>query len=186
MEVSGGCGQEANAVVNGSPIYVVAGDIVDQSGAIPGLPLNFGVEWVMLTTVPFNVNAWASGQPIGHLSRRLPTIFGDSNPSNLEVLSAGDCLYGRIRYLQNDRNTSTRVSPVHSESFFGSLSPTMVDELYVTRIIGWFGQSPSVATFDVIEIPELELNIDAHIGEMSDLSQIMELRRSYLTQQTIA
>lgn len=176
----------SNIELHGSPIYVVAGTIDDQGQPIPGLPTNYGVEWVMLTTIPFDVDAWVSGKPIQQFSRRLPTIFGHANPSSLEVLSAGDCLYGRVRYLQNDRNTSTRVSPVHNEEFFGSLSPTMVDELYVTRIIAWFGRPPSSTTVDVIEIPDLELNIDAYIGEMSELSQIMELRRSYLTQQTIA
>jgi len=175
-----------NIECHGSPIYVVAGDITAFGDVLSNHPLNYGVEWVMLTTVPFDVNAWVSGQPIQKLPRRIPTIFGHANPSNLEVLSAGDCLYGRLRYLQNDINTSNRVSPVHNEEFFGSLSPTMVDELYVTRIIAWVGLPPSNLTFDVIEIPELELNIDAYTGEMSELSQIMELRRGYLTQQTIA
>ena len=176
----------SNIELHGSPIYVVAGDISPFASPQSSNPLNYGVEWVMLTTVPFDVNAWVSGQPIANLPRRLPTIFGDSDPSNLKVLSAGDCLYGRVRYLQNDINTSSRVSPVHNEEFFGSLSPTMVDELYVTRIIAWFGLAPDSGTVDVIQIPELEFNIDAYIGEMSELSQIMELRRSYLTQQTIA
>ena len=171
---------------HGSPIYVVAGDITAFAAPLSNHPLNYGVEWVMLTTVPFNVNAWVSGQPVANLPRRIPTIFGHANPSNLEVLSAGDCLYGRVRYLQNDINTSSRVSPVVTEEFFGSLQPTMVDELYVTRIIAWFGTAPDNGTADVIEIPELELNIDAYTGEMSELSQIMELRRGYLTQQTIA
>ena len=176
----------SNIECHGSPIYVMAGDITAYGDIYSSMPLNYGVEWVMLTTVPFDVDAWVSGQLIQNLPRRLPTIFGQARPANLKVLSAGDCLYGRVRYLQNDINTSSRVSPVHKEEFFGSLGPTMVDELYVTRIIAWFGRPPDFATFDVIEIPELELNIDAYIGEMSDLSQIMELRRSYLTQQTIA
>jgi hypothetical protein len=176
----------SNIELHGSPIYTVAGDIAPFASPQSSNPLNYGVEWVMLTTVPFDVNAWVSGKLIGNLPRRLPTIFGESNPSSLQVLSAGDCLYGRIRYLQNTIDTSSRVSPVHNEEFFGSLSPTMVDELYVTRIIAWFGTLPSSDTVDVIEIPELEFNIDAYIDEMSELSQIMELRRSYLTQQTIA
>jgi len=173
----------ANIELHQSPIYIIAGDLAPGDA---NYPLNYGVEWVFLTTVPFDVDAWASGGSMQGLILRTPSFLGYSRPANISQLSASDCLYGRIRYLQNDINTSARVSPVVSEEFFGSLGPTMADELYVTRIVGWWGTAPQGATLDQLWAPDIEFNIDAYLGDMSELSQIMELRRSYLTQQTIA
>ena len=50
--------------------------------------------------------------------------------------------------------------------------------------LAWVGLAPSVGA--IFTAPDVEFNIDAYLGEMSELSQIMELRRGYLTQQTIA
>lgn len=168
----------SNIEVHQSPLY--------QAGGLGGPlePTNLAVEWLMITTIPFDVQAWISGRLIGNLAFRIPTVFGEANPVNLEVLSAGDCLYGRCRYLQNMQDTPDRFAYTVREEFFGSLSPTMVDELYVTRIVAWFGLAPSAGA--IFTIPDVEFNIDAYLGEMSELSQIMELRRGYLTQQTIA
>ena len=169
----------SNIEVHQSPVY--------RAGGLAGPaaePSNYAVEWVMLTTVPFNVNAWFSGNTAGFLPFRLPTVFGEADPANLAVLSAGDCLYGRASYIQNEADTPDRIAYCVREEFFGSLSPTMVDELYVTRIIAWVGLAP--ATGAILTVPDIEFNIDAYLGEMSELSQIMELRRGYLTQQTIA
>jgi len=167
----------SNIEVHQSPMY--------RAGGLPTPePSNCAIEWLMITSVPFDVNAWISGKIVSSLPYRLPTVFGEANPSNLEVLSAGDCLYGRARYLQNQQDTPDRIAYSVREEFFGSLSPTMADELYITRIVAWVGLAPAAGA--LFTIPDLEFNIDAYLGEMSELSQIMELRRSYLTQQTIA
>ena len=169
----------SNIEVHQSPMYRAGGV---ASG--PTEPSNYAVEWLMITTIPFDVNAWFSGRASGNLPFRIPTVFGEADPVNLEVLSAGDCLYGRCRYLQNEQDTPDRIAYSVREEFFGSLSPTMVDELYITRIVAWVGLPPSVGA--IFTAPDVEFNIDAYLGEMSELSQIMELRRGYLTQQTIA
>jgi len=169
----------SNIEVHQSPMYQAGG-----VGAGPTEPTNLAVEWLMITTVPFDVNAWFSGRASGNLAFRIPTVIAEADPVNLEVLSAGDCLYGRCRYLQNMQDTPDRFAYSVREEFFGSLSPTMVDELYVTRIVAWFGLAPGTGA--IFTIPDVEFNIDAYLGEMSELSQIMELRRGYLTQQTIA
>ena len=166
----------ANIEIHQNPVYRAGGTAATE-------PDNYLVEWVMITTVPFDVNAWVSGQPIGALQQRLPTIGGDSNPATVEALSADQCMFGRCRYLQNDIETFERVAVVKGENFFGTLSPTMTDELYCTRIVYWVGTLNVGAR---IELPEIQYNIDSYTGELSDLEQIMELRRSYLTQQTIA
>jgi hypothetical protein len=44
----------------------------------------------------------------------------------------------------------------------------------------------ATTAFDQIRAPELEFRIQGHKGELTDLEQIMELRRSYLLQQTIS
>jgi hypothetical protein len=58
----------------------------------------------------------------------------------------------------------------------------MSDRLYVYRFARFFG---SGANFDLFAIPEMQLTIYGQEGELSDLERIMELRRSYLLQQTI-
>lgn len=166
----------ANVEIHQSPVYRAGGTAATE-------PSNYLVEWVLLTTVPFNVNAWVSGIPIQSLQQRLPTIGGEANPATIEALSADQCIFGRCRYLQNDIETFERVAVVKGENYFGSLSPTMSDELYCTRLVYWVGTLQLGAR---IELPEMQYNIDAYTGELSELEQIMELRRSYLTQQTIA
>lgn len=169
----------SNIEVHQSPLYQAAG-----TAQSPAEPSNLAVEWLMVTTIPFDVNAWFSGKLSSALPFRIPTVIGKSDPSNLEVLSAGDCLYGRCRYLQNTQDTPDRYAYCVREEFFGSLSPTMADELHVTRICAWFGLAPDVGA--QFSIPDVEFNIDAYDGELGDLEQIMLMRRAYLTQQTIA
>jgi hypothetical protein len=166
----------ANIEIHQNPVYRAGGTAATE-------PDNYMVEWLMITTVPFDVNAWVSGFTIAALQQRLPTVGGESDPATVEALSADQCMFGRCRYLQNDIETFERVAVVKGENFFGSLSPTMTDELYCTRLVYWVGTLNVGAR---IELPELQFNIDAYTGELSELEQIMELRRSYLTQQTIA
>ena len=143
----------------------------------------YAVEYVMLTTVPFDADAWIrENTGVTTDPGKLPTIFGTVAVPQTNVLSAGQCLYGRFRYLQNDAHTFERVALVKGESFFGALEPTMADELYLTRIITWNGTLQVGAK---LEVPDIQMHILCTTDEMSDLSQIMELRRSYLTQQTI-
>lgn len=163
-----------------SPFYRAGGSAtsIDE-------PTNYAWEIVMLTTVPFDADNWLRGPSgIGGSfdAFRLPTIFGQGQNASLQTLSADQCIYGRHRYLQNDFNTHERVTEIKGESFFGHPTPTMADELYLTRIIGWGGQLGVGALF---EVPDIEICIHSDTTELSELSQIMELRRSYLTQQTI-
>jgi hypothetical protein len=146
-------------------------------------PDQYGVEYVMLTTVPFDADGWIR-RNTNVLSNpgKLPTIFGALDTPGIKALSAGQCLYGRYRYLQNEFNTFERVALVKGESFFGSLDMTMSDELYLTRIIVVNGV---IQNGNLIELPDIQLHIHMTTEELSDLAQIMELRRSYLTQQGI-
>jgi hypothetical protein len=164
-------------------IDVHQGAVYQAGGTAATEPDNYLVEWIVLTTVPWDVDAWASGMINTYLPYRIPGVTHLTNPATIEALSADQTLYGRVRYLQNDIETFDRVAVVKGEEFFGTLGPTMSDELYVTRILSWNGAAVIGAT---INTPSIELNIDAYAGELSELEQIMEMRRSYLTQQTVA
>lgn len=163
-------------------IDVHQGVIYQAGGTAATEPDNYLVEWVVVTTVPWDVNAWASGMTSGYLPYRAPGVYHLTDPGTIEALSADQTLYGRVRYLQNDIETFDRVAQIKGEEFFGTLGATMSDELYVTRIIAWIGTALIGAT---INIPSIEINIDAYAGELGELEQIMEMRRSYLTQQTV-
>jgi hypothetical protein len=144
-------------------------------------PDTYANEIVMLTTVPFDVDNWLRRNTnVITQPAKLPTIFGGMQTPTINAISAGQCLFGRFRYLQNDANTFERVALVKGESYFGSLDMTMADELYITRIIIFNGV---VQPGNLIELPDLQLNIHMTTEELSDLAKIMELRRSYLTQQ---
>jgi len=144
----------------------------------------YALEYVLLTTTPFNAEAWIlNNTTVTTDPGRLPTIYGALNNPETNVLSAGQCLYGRYRYLQNTADTFERIALVKGESFFGELDPTMADDLYLTRIIVWNGVLLVGAKF---EVPDIQLHILYGTDELNELSQIMELRRSYLTQQTIS
>lgn len=146
-------------------------------------PDTYANEIVMLTTVPFDVDSWLRrNTDVLTNPAKLPTIFGALQTSGVNAISAGQCLFGRFRYLQNDANTFERVALVKGESFFGSLDMTMADELYITRLVIFNG---FVQPGNLIELPDLQLNIHMTTEELSELSQIMELRRSFLTQQRI-
>jgi len=161
--------------VQQSPIYRAGGTAATE-------PDNFAWEIVMITTVPFDVQNWLLGSTGEFTAYRLPTIFGKGSVASTDTLSADQCIYGRMRYLQNDIETFERQAVVKGESFFGNPTATMAGELYVTRIAGWYGVLVPGAIFN---LPDLEFVIHTEHKEMSDLSQIMELRRSYLLQQDI-
>jgi hypothetical protein len=158
-----------------SPIYRAGGTAATE-------PDNYAFELVMITTIPFDVDAYINGQIGDFLPMRTPTIFGRTANPTIETLSAGQCLFGRTRYLQNDIETFERNAVVKGESFWGHLEPTMADELYVTRIVGWMG---SLQVGAIFTLPDIQFCIHTDTTELSELSQIMELRRSYLTQQNI-
>ena len=72
---------------------------------------------------------------------------------------------------------------VNAESFFGDAKVTMSDRLYLYRFVKYEG---TLSAFDRIGLPEFQIVINGHATELGDLEQIMELRRSYLLQQTIS
>lgn len=158
-----------------SPIYRAGGTAATE-------PDNYAFEMVMITTVPFDVPNFINGQIGDFLPMRTPTIFGRGAVATIETLSAGQCLFGRTRYLQNDIETFDRNAIVKGESFWGHLEPTMADELYVTRIVGWMG---ALNVGAILTIPDIQLSIHTDTTELPELQQIMELRRTYLTQQDI-
>lgn len=163
--------------VQQSPMYQAGGTAATE-------PDNFATELLMITTVPFDVENWISSAASGEFqSYRLPTIFGEGNAASTKTLSADQCIYGRMRYLQNDIETFERIATVKGESFFGNPTATMADELYVTRIITWNGTLNPGAKFFV---PDVEFLLHTEHKELNELAQIMELRRSYLLQQTIS
>ena len=163
--------------VQQSPMYRAGGTAATE-------PDNFATELLMITTVPFDVPNWLAGPGSGEFhDYRLPTIFGVGDEASTMTLSADQCIYGRMRYLQNDIETFERIAQVKGESFFGNPTATMSDDLYLTRIITWTGTLLAGATFTV---PDVEFLLHTEHKELNDLAQIMELRRSYLLQQTIA
>jgi hypothetical protein len=110
-------------------------------------------------------------------------VFSDMIVPTVKTISTDNILYGRFRQLQNTQETPSNVAEIKGESFFGDAAITMSDTLYCYRIYLFEG---TPTAFDQLRAPEVEFRIQGHAGELSDLEQIMELRRSYLLQQDIA
>ena len=167
--------------MNQSPIYAAGTSL---SGAPPlEAPTTRGWEVVLLTDVPFDWSKWFAGLDATLLPYRLPGVFSDMSSATTKTLSTDQILFGRMRYLQNDVNTVSNSALVKGESFFGDAKVTMSDRLYLYRFVKYEG---TLTTFDQLAVPEFEIVINGHPTELGDLEQIMELRRSYLLQQTIA
>jgi len=149
----------------------------------PFSPESTGYEWLVVTDVPWDVDLWIRGLPGGLLQYRVPGVFSDMLNSTVKTISTDNILYGRFRQLQNSQHTPSNVALVKGESFFGDAKMTMSDTLYCYRVFLYVG---ATTAFDQIRAPELEFRIQGHKGELTDLEQIMELRRSYLLQQDIA
>jgi hypothetical protein len=149
----------------------------------PFSPETTGYEWLVVTDVPWDVDGWISGLPSNLLQYRVPGVFSDMQNATIKTISTDNILYGRFRLLQNSQHTPSNVALVKGESFFGDAQMTMSDTLYLYRVFLFVG---ATTAFDQIRAPELEFRIQGHKGELTDLEQIMELRRSYLLQQTIS
>ena len=149
----------------------------------PFSPEGTGYEWLVVTDVPWDADLWIRGLPGNILQYRVPGVFSDMLTSTVKTISTDNILYGRFRQLQNSQHTPSNVALIKGESFFGDAKMTMSDTLYLYRIFLFVG---ATTAFDQIRAPEVEFRIQGHKGELSDLEQIMELRRSYLLQQDIA
>tara|TARA_Y100000004_G_C8854688_1_gene386318 strand:+ start:80 stop:790 length:711 start_codon:yes stop_codon:yes gene_type:complete len=146
-------------------------------------PLGTAYEWLFITETPFDVVNWHSGLDTSLFEFRLPCVYGDMQTATVEALSSDQVLFGRWREISNNVETASNVAQILNESFFGDAKQTMSSKLYVYRIFYFKG---ATGPFDLLRAPELEIVINSTTTELSDLEQIMELRRSYLTQQTIA
>jgi len=164
-----------------SPLYEMGSSL---AGTPAEPPVTRGWEIIVLSDTPFNWEQWFGGLNQELLSLRLPGVFSDMATPNVKNLSTDSILFGRFRNLQNNANTIAGSALVNAESFFGDGKVTMSDRLYLYRFIKF--QGAGLTTFDRIGIPEFEIVINGHAGELNDLEQIMELRRSYLLQQTIS
>ena len=171
--------QVANVSVYQSSAYA-AGTTLAANGISPE---GTCYEWVFVTDTPFDVASWYVGVDVSLLQYRLPAVFGDMQTATVKALSTDQVLFGRFRVLSNDVETASNVARIESESFFGDAMQTMSSKLYVYRVFHFVG-APGV--FDILRAPELEVVITGMATELGDLQQIMELRRSYLTQQTVA
>ena len=171
--------QVANVSVYQSSAYA-AGTTLAANGISPEGTM---YEWVFVTDTPFDVASWYVGVDEPMLPYRLPAVFGDMQTATVKALSTDQVLFGRFRVLSNDVETAANVARIESESFFGDAMQTMSSKLYVYRIIHFVG---ATGVFDILRAPELEVVITGMATELGDLQQIMELRRSYLTQQTVA
>jgi len=166
--------------VNQSPLYEFGTGL---SGTPTTPPTTRGWEIVVLSDIPFDWNEWFLGLDQTLLSLRLPGVFTDMRNPTVKTLSTDAILYGRFRNLQNNVDTIAGSALVNAESFFGDAKVTMSDRLYLYRFVKYEG---TLAASDRIGIPEFQIVINGHAGELNDLEQIMELRRSYLLQQTIS
>jgi hypothetical protein len=140
------------------------------------------MEIILITDTPFNFNRWEAGLSGTLFQLRLPGVFSDAQPSNTEVLSTDEIIFGRYRKIVNDIEAPGSVTRIAGESFWGDAKITMSDRLYVYRIVNFDG---GFNLGDVISVPEMQLVINGHKTELTDLEQVMELRRSYLLQQDI-
>ena len=163
-----------------SPLYEVGTGL---AGTPTTPPTTRGWEVIVLSDTPWDVANWRSGIDLTFLPFRIPGVFSDMNEPTVKTLSTDAILYGRFRNLQNNVDTIGGSALVNAESFFGDAKVTMSDRLYLYRFVKYEG---TLADTDRIGIPEFEIVINGHPGELNDLEQIMELRRSYLLQQTIS
>ena len=171
--------QVSHIDIHQSPRYSVG------FGIAAGQPFNSLAtltEVLIVTDTPFSVTRWRNGTAANFLPYRIPGVFSDANPSNTKVLSTDEILFGRFRTYTNDNTAPADISRIVGESYFGDGKITMSDRLYVYRILNFLG-APTAG--EQIAAPEVEIVINGHKGELSDLEQIMELRRSYLLQQDI-
>ena len=169
-----------SADVYQSPAYAAGATL---SGSDPQNVTGELYEWVFVTDVPFDINSWRVGINETLLRFRLPGVYSDMSTPTVKNVSTDNILYGRMRQIINKPTTPANFGEVVGESFFGDLKQTMSDNLYLYRCLFYSG-TPSV--IDQLRAPELEIVIQAVKGELSDLEQIMELRRSYLLQQTVS
>jgi len=165
--------------INQSPLYEMGTGL---AGTPTTPPTTRGWEIVILSDIPFDWNEWFLGIDQTLLSLRIPGVFTDMRFSTVKTLSTDAILYGRFRNLQNNVDTIGGSALVNAESFFGDAKVTMSDRLYLYRFVKYDG---TLAGTDRIGMPEFEIVINGHKGELSELEQIMELRRSYLLQQDI-
>jgi len=166
--------------INQSPLYA-AGTGLAGTPTTP--PTTRGWEVIVLSDTPFDWDNWFEGTDPTLLPYRIPGVFTDMKDSTVKTLSTDAILFGRMRYLQNNVDTVSNSALVMGESFWGDAKVTMSDTLYLYRFVKYEG---TVAGTDQMAVPEFEIVINGHAGELSDLEQIMELRRSYLLQQTIS
>lgn len=167
--------------VHQSPNYAAGWTITPAPAGGPS-SASFITEVIMITDTPWNIASWRNGLNPGLVDIRLPGVFSDSQPARTEVLSTDNIIFGRMRTITNDIFAPSSVTRITGESFFGDGKITMSDRLYVYRFSKWNG------AFDLgvpWAIPDIELVINAHKGELGELEQVMELRRSYLLQQDI-
>lgn len=167
--------------VHQSPNYAAGFTITPAPGGAPSAASNI-TEVIMITDTPWNFASWRNGLNPALMDIRIPGVFSDSSPARTEVLSTDNIIFGRSRMIINDIFAPSSVTRIAGESFFGDGKITMSDRLYVYRFSKWNGQ------FDLgvpWAIPDIELVINGHKGELGELEQIMELRRSYLLQQDI-
>jgi len=167
--------------VHQSPNYAAGFTIIPQPQGGPSAA-SFITEVVMITDTPWNIASWRNGLNNALVDIRLPGVFSDALPARTEVLSTDNIIFGRMRTITNDIFAPSSVTRITGESFFGDGKITMSDRLYVYRFSKWTG------AFDLgvpWAIPDIELVINGHKGELGELEQVMELRRSYLLQQDI-
>ena len=167
--------------VHQSPNYAAGFTITPAPVGGPS-SASFITEVIMITDTPWNFSSWRNGLNPGLLDIRIPGVFSDALPARTEVLSTDNIIFGRMRTITNDIFAPSSVTRITGESFFGDGKMTMSDRLYVYRFSKWTGP------FDLgvpWAIPDIELVINGHKGELSELEQVMELRRSYLLQQDI-
>tara|TARA_Y100001972_G_scaffold88995_1_gene108891 strand:- start:252 stop:968 length:717 start_codon:yes stop_codon:yes gene_type:complete len=169
-----------SADVYSSPAYAAGATL---SGADPQNVTGELYEWVFVTDVPFDITSWRTGIDDSLLRFRIPGVYTDMSTATVKTVSTDNILYGRMRQIINKPTTPANFGEVVGESFFGDLKQTMSDNLYLYRCLLFTG---AAGVFDSLRAPELEIVIQAVKGELSDLEQIMELRRSYLLQQTVS
>jgi len=167
--------------VHQSPNYSAGFTIAQPPIGAPSAA-SYITEVIMITDTPWSYGSWFYGLSAGLQDLRLPGVFSDSSPARTEVLSTDNIIFGRMRTIVNNIEAPGTITKINGETFFGDGKITMSDRLYVYRFSKWTG------AFDVgtpWALPDIELVINGHKGELSELEQVMELRRSYLLQQDI-
>jgi len=158
----------AGMTVEDLTFFPMAGD-VQRAATNLGLAFATGgliQEWIYVTAAPIDFRVGIPSMTFN--------LVGQANISETEFQNI---LWGQSwTWVMNTSVPSNFALPVNT-TMMGSGEPTNGDRLYVYRLIGPSGFTPTPGSF--CELPSVRLLISGQLKKEEEYSQIMRMRRSY-------